>query len=432
MNFLKPLLLVLCTLASQVHAQTTLELTKVVGGLNKPLAMVQPNGDPRLFIVEQEGLIKVLENGVITGVFLDLSSKLVKLNKEYDERGVLGLAFHPNFKQNGRFFVAFSAPIDQQTLSTLPTYSHINVIEEFTVPKNPSKKLTAASGKRIMSIPWPHMNHNGHWIGFGSDAKLYVATGDGGYSSEWSPESIAESYNSQKLDNYFGKILRIDIDRKSKGKSYAIPADNPMTKLKSALPEIWAFGLRDPWRCSFDTAGAKHLFCGDVQQDNYESIKIISKGKNMGWPVVEGRMHCFNWESSLSKSVSCDKADINPAILDYANCTAIPENCKGISVTGGFIYRGSNPQLSGKYIFGDWSKRFDQNDGQIFIASEKNKDEWAMESPVVTMQNMPANNKLPFVLAFAQDAKGEVYVLTAVQSKRNTVFDDAIYMIKAN
>ena len=136
MNFLKPVLLVLCTLASQVHAQTTLELTKVVGGLNKPLAMVQPNGDPRLFIVEQEGLIKVLENGVITDVFLDLSSKLVKLNKEYDERGVLGLAFHPNFKQNGRFFVAFSAPIDQQTLSTLPTYSHINVIEEFTVPKN--------------------------------------------------------------------------------------------------------------------------------------------------------------------------------------------------------------------------------------------------------------------------------------------------------
>jgi hypothetical protein len=205
-----------------------------------------------------------------------------------------------------------------------------------------------------------------------------------------------------------------------------------MIQLKSALPEIWAFGLRDPWRCSFDTAGAKHLFCGDVQQDHYESIKIISKGKNMGWPVVEGRMRCFNWESSLSKSVSCDKADINPAILDYANCTAIPENCKGISVTGGFIYRGANPQLSGKYIFGDWSKRFDQNDGQIFIASEKNKDEWAMESPVVTMQNMPANNKLPFVLAFAQDAKGEVYVLTALQSKRNAVFDDAIYMIKAN
>jgi glucose/arabinose dehydrogenase len=432
MNFLKPLLLVLCTLASQVHAQTTLELTKVVGGLNKPLAMVQPNGDPRLFIVEQEGLIKVLENGVITDVFLDLSSKLVKLNKEYDERGVLGLAFHPNFKQNGRFFVAFSAPIDQQTLSTLPTYSHINVIEEFTVPKNPSKKLTAASGKRIMSIPWPHMNHNGHWIGFGSDGKLYAATGDGGYSNVWSPESIAESYNSQKLDNYFGKILRIDIDRKSKGKSYAIPADNPMTKLKSALPEIWAFGLRDPWRCSFDTKGSKQLICGDVQEDSFESIKIIQKGKNMGWPIVEGQMRCFSWENPQASKDNCDKSAINPAVIEYPNCSAVPNGCKGISVAGGYIHRGKSSKLNGKYIFGDWSKRFDQNDGQIFVASPSKTGSWSMLNTRIEMREPTANGKLPYILSFAQDSKGNVYALTAVNSKRNKVFEDAIYMVKAD
>ena len=430
MNFFKLTVVVFCLSIFNISAETSIELTKVVGGLNKPLAMVQPKGDPRLFIVEQDGLIKVLENGVITGALVDLSSKLVSQNKDYDERGLLGLAFHPNFKQNGRFFVAYSSPIDEQTQSIYPKYSHINVIEEFIAPKNSSQKVSPDSGKRILSIPWPHMNHNGHWISFGPDNKFYVATGDGGYANEWTPETIADSYNSQKLDNYFGKILRIDVDRKSNNKAYSIPSDNPMVKLKSALPEIWAFGMRDPWRCSFDTAGSKHLFCGDVQQDNYESIKIIAKGKNMGWPVVEGRMHCFNWESSRTKSVSCDKAGINPAILDYANCTAIPENCKGISVTGGYMHRGSNAKLNGKYIFGDWSKRFDQNDGQIFIASANAKDEWTMETPVVTMTGMPSNQKLPYILAFAQDAKGDVYVLTALQSKRNTVFDDAIYLIK--
>lgn len=430
MRFCKPFMLIALALFTNVYAETKLELAKVVGGLNKPLAMAQAKGDNRLFVLEQEGLIKVLEKGAITDVILDLTQRIVPLNKDYDERGLLGLAFHPNFMQNRKFYVAFSVPIDEDSLKTYPNYSHINVIEEFIAPKNNTEKVKPNSGRRITTLPWPHFNHNGHWIGFGPDNKLYVSTGDGGYKTEWTPETIADSYNSQKLDNYFGKILRIDVDAKDIGKSYKIPTDNPMVKLKSALPEIWAFGLRDPWRCSFDTAGSKQLFCGDVQQDSYESIKIIIKGKNMGWPVVEGIMRCFNWESSQSAPTKCEKENINPAIIEYPNCTAVPQQCKGISVAGGYVYRGTNAKLFGKYIFGDWSKRFDQNDGQIFIASSSNQNNWSMEFPSVTMKEMPANNKLPYILAFAQDSKGEIYVLTATKSKRNTVPDDAIYIIK--
>ena len=413
-----------------VFAQTSIELVKVAGNLNKPLAMVQPTGDSRLFIIEQDGLIKILENGIITGIFLDLSKKIVKLNKDYDERGLLGLAFHPDFKNNGRFFVAYSAPIEQYKSTVIQgDYSHVNAIEEFTAASRTPGLVNPDSGKLIQALPWPHFNHNGHWIGFGPDHKLYIATGDGGYANEWAPASKAHNYNSQKLDNYFGKILRLDIDQKIEGKSYTIPPDNPVIKITGALPEIWSFGLRDPWRCSFDQAGSQRLFCGDVQQDSFEAVKIIVKGENMGWPVVEGRMHCFNWESPRAHGLDCDKTGINPAIIEYPNCTAVPAGCKGISVTGGFVNRGSNPKLQGKYIFGDWSKRFDQNDGQIFLATASSGGEWSMESPQVSMQNMPPNKKLPFVLAFAKDSKGEVYVLTELHRNRNVYFEDAIYMI---
>lgn len=414
-------------------AQTSIELVKVAGDLNKPLAMVQPAGDSRLFIIEQDGLIKILENGKITGIFLDLSKKIVALNKDYDERGLLGLAFHPDFKNNGRFFVSYSAPLERHQGVAIPAdYSHVNVVEEFKATSGIAGTVNPDSGKLIQSLPWPHFNHNGHWIGFGPDRKLYIATGDGGYASEWVPAAKAHNYNSQKLDNYFGKILRLDVDRKIEGKSYTVPPDNPFINNIGALPEIWSYGLRDPWRCSFDQAGSQHLFCGDVQQDSFEAVKIIVKGENMGWPVVEGRMRCFNWDSPRAHDLDCNKSSINPAILEYPNCTAVPTGCKGISVTGGYVNRGSDPKLQGKYIFGDWSKRFDQNDGQIFLARTGSGGQWLMESPQVSMKNMPPNKKLPFVLAFAQDSNGDVYVLTALHSKRNAVFEDAIYLIKAD
>jgi glucose/arabinose dehydrogenase len=424
------LLIAFFCVSTSAWAETPIQLVKVVGGLNKPLAMVQPQGDSRMFIMEHEGLIKILEDGKITQTLLDLTSKVVPFNSDYSETGLLGLALHPNFQKNGKFYVAYSAPLGSDKTIAPPGFSHLNVVEEFVVGKNQKTPVDPNSGKRIHSLAWPHFNHNGHWIGFGPDQMLYISTGDGGYKAEWTDKKA--NYNSQKLDNYFGKILRIDVSQISKDKSYRVPADNPMVKVPDALPEIWAFGLRDPWRCSFDTKGSKQLICGDVQEDSFESIKIIEKGKNMGWPIVEGQMRCFSWENPQVHKDNCDKSAINPAVIEYPNCSAVPTGCKGISVAGGYVHRGSSAQLNGKYIFGDWSKRFDQNDGQIFVASPTKKGAWSMVNTRIQMSEPMANGKLPYVLAFAQDAKGNVYALTAVNSKRNMVFEDAIYLVKAD
>ena len=416
--------------SSNAWAETPIQLLKVVGGLNKPLAMVQPHGESRMFIMEHEGLIKVLEDGKITHTLLAVSSIVLPFNSDYSEAGLLGMAIHPNFKKNGKIYVAYSAPIGSDNTVAPEGYSHLNVVEEFVVSKTSKNRIDPNSGKRVHSLPWPNFNHNGHWIGFGPDQMLYISTGDGGYKAEWTEKKA--NYNSQKLDNYFGKILRIDVSQSTKDKPYRIPADNPMVKVAQALPEIWAYGLRDPWRCSFDTKGRKQLFCGDVQEDSFESIKIIEKGKNMGWPIVEGHMRCFSWENPQISKDNCDKSAINPAIIEYPNCSAVPAGCKGISVAGGFIDRSNSTKLHGKYIFGDWSKRFDQNDGQIFVASPSKDGAWSMVNTQIRMSEPTTNGKLPYILSFAQDLKGNVYALTAVNSRRNKVFEDAIYLVQAD
>lgn len=422
--------LVACVCVSTTAwAETPIQLIKVVDGLNKPLAMVQPQGESRMFIMEHEGLIKVLEDGKITHTLLDLTSKILPFNSDYSEAGLLGMAIHPNFQKNGKIYVAYSAPLGSDNTVAPDGYSHLNVVEEFVVSKSSKNRIDPNSGKRVHSLPWPNFNHNGHWIGFGPDQMLYISTGDGGYKAEWTEKKA--NYNSQNLDNYFGKILRIDVSQSTKSKPYRVPTDNPMVKVPQALPEIWAFGLRDPWRCSFDSKGSKQLICGDVQEDSYESIKIIEKGKNMGWPIVEGQMRCFSWENPQVQKENCNKSAINPAVIEYPNCSAVPAGCKGISVAGGYIHRGSSSQLHGKYIFGDWSKRFDQNDGQIFVASPTKTGSWSMVNTRIEMSEPTANGKLPYILAFGQDSKGNVYALTAVNSKRNKVMEDAIYMVKA-
>jgi len=422
--------LVAClSVSTGAWAETPIQLVKVVGGLNKPLAMAQPQGDSRMFIMEHEGLIKVLEDGKITHTLLDLTSKVLPFNSDYSEAGLLGMAIHPNFQKNGKIYVAYSAPLGSDNTVAPAGYSHLNVVEEFVVSKSSKNRIDPNSGKRVHSLPWPNFNHNGHWIGFGPDQMLYISTGDGGYKAEWTEKKA--NYNSQNLDNYFGKILRIDVSQSTKSKPYRVPADNPMVKVPQALPEIWAFGLRDPWRCSFDSKESKQLICGDVQEDSYESIKIIEKGKNMGWPIVEGQMRCFSWENPQVQKENCDKSAINPAVIEYPNCSAVPAGCKGISVAGGYIHRGSSSQLHGKYIFGDWSKRFDQNDGQVFVASPTKTGSWSMVNTRIEMSEPTANGKLPYILAFGQDSKGNVYALTAVNSKRNKVMEDAIYMVKA-
>jgi glucose/arabinose dehydrogenase len=408
-------------------AQAQIKLEKVASGLNAPLAMVQPPGDARMFIIEQYGRIRVLEGGQLKSTpFLDVRSKIKTLFHDFDERGLLGIAFHPKFKDNGKFYIAYSAHLDfQADLGQMLWYDHSNVVEEYTVSSTDKNVADPSSARRILTTSWPQFNHNGHWIGFGPDGMLYVSLGDGGYANDWGIGHNVTIGNGQDLTTNLGKILRIDVDARSPGKPYGIPPDNPWAGKKEANAEIWAYGVRNPWRCSFDMGStAAELYCGDVQQNSYEAIKLIGKGQNMGWRRVEGMMRCFDYQKPDDHPANCDKAGITPAIIEYNNCTAKPDGCKGISVTGGYVYRGSNAAWKGKYFFGDWSKSFGEMDGQIFVGTKGGDGKWTME--VAKVANM--TGKLPYVLAFAQDAAGEVYVLTSITTGPNGSLD-TIYKI---
>ena len=407
--------------AGAVQADVNVKLEPFVTGVNTPLAMVQPKGDDRLFVVEQFGRIRIIRDGELQATpFLDIRNKIVNLFSDFDERGMLGLAFHPDFKSNGRFYVAYSAHLDfQGDLGKEFWWDHTNVVSEFKVSADDPDAADPASERILSSIDWPQFNHNGHWIDFGSDGKLYISTGDGGYANDWGIGHNVTEGNGQDLTTNMGKILRIDVDGD-------VPGDNPFAGDNNANPEIWAYGLRNPWRCSFDMGGDGALFCGDVQQNSYEEISVIEKGGNYGWRKVEAT-HCFDYTKPDDHPSSCDTSGMTMPILEYQNCTAKPDGCKGISVTGGYVYRGSHSDWDGKYIFGDWSKSFAEMDGQLFVASSSGGS-WSMEHMKVT--NMDGN--VPYILAFAQDAGGEVYALTSITTGPVGTLDTIYKIVPAN
>ena len=388
-----------------------IKLEPYVSGLNAPLAMVQPDGDDRKFVVEQFGRVRIIDGSgkLAAEPFLDIRNLIITQFSDFDERGLLGLAFHPEFKDNGKFYVAFSGHLDfDADLGKEFWWSHTNTVAEFTVSENDPNKANPASMKVITAIDWPQFNHNGHWIGFGPDGMLYISTGDGGYANDWGIGHNVTEGNGQDLSTMLGKILRVDVDSPADGKNYGVPADNPFVGQDGAAPEIYAYGLRNPWRCSFDTGDGK-LMCGDVQQNSYEEIDIIEKGGNYGWRVMEAT-HCFDFAAPDDHPAACDKADLIEPVLEYNNCTAKPDGCLGISITGGYVYRGSNADWDGKYIFGDWSQSFATMKGQIFVGTPGDDGTWEMSETEVT--NMEGER--PYILAFGQDADGEVYALTSI------------------
>ena len=389
--------------AGIAEAQVKVKLEPYVTGVNSPLAMVQPAGDDRKFVIEQWGRVMMIDaDGELSSTpFLDIRNLVVDRHPDFDERGLLGLAFHPDFANNGKFYVAYSGELDfQGDLGQMLWYSHNNVVSEYTVSKDDPDVADPKSGRVLSSIPWPQFNHNGHWIGFGPDGMLYISTGDGGYANDWGIGHNVLEGNGQDLTTPLGKMLRIDPA------TGAAPPDNPFVGNEDALDTIWAYGLRNPWRCSFDMGGENQLFCGDVQQNSFEEIDIIAKGDNLGWRKREAS-HCFDYQNPDNHPAECDTTGMVDPILEYNNCTAQPDGCKGISITGGYVYRGANKDWDGKYIFGDWSKSFATMDGQIFIGT-KGADGWTMEVADTGM------DKTPYILAFGQDNDGEVYALTSI------------------
>jgi glucose/arabinose dehydrogenase len=396
-----------CALAPHVvSAEVIVNLQVAADGLTAPLNLVTPpDGTKRRFITEQIGVIKILmpDGKILDEPFLNIRHRIPKLHQDFDERGLLGLAFHPDFKNNGRFFVAYSGLLPgDSTLDKVVWYDHTNYVAEYRVSKTDPNKADPLSERILSKIDWPQFNHNGHWIGFGPDGFLYISTGDGGYANDWGIGHNVTKGNGQDLTSLNGKILRIDVNG---SEPYGIPADNPFVNRQDAKPEIWAYGFRNPWRCSFDMGAGKELYCADVGQNSFEEVNIVAKGGNHGWRVKEGK-HCFDYVNPNTHLASCESAGMVDPIIEYNNCN-VTQDCKGLSITGGYVYRGSHQPWQGKYFFGDWSKQFGIRDGQMFVATNSGGT-WSMED--VRVGNMPTFNS--YVLAFAQDADGEVYVLT--------------------
>jgi glucose/arabinose dehydrogenase len=343
-----------------------LTLTTVVSGLSNPLDLQRPPGDNRFFVVEQRGTIRIIENGaLLAGNFLDIQSLT---NFDGAEQGLLGLAFHPNYSTNRLFYVNYTRNRSDMT------NPQETVIAEFqTLAGNPNQ-ADPLSERVLLTVPARFTNHKGGQLVFGPDHLLYLGLGDGGSGGD-------PNNHGQSLTTLLAKILRIGVDPPfSPGLQYAIPADNPFTG-GAGSPEIWAYGLRNPWRFSFERGGTR-LFCGDVGQDSWEEVDLITKGGNFGWNVMEGN-HCFN------PSSGCDMSGKVLPIAEYSHS-------EGIAIIGGYVYKGSAiTSLANAYIFADLN-------GKIWSLTEAPANTWTRTLLLSTGRA---------ITSFGQDAAGEVYVV---------------------
>jgi glucose/arabinose dehydrogenase len=280
-----------------------------------------PDDSGRLFVVEQGGTIRVLTPGATTQapVYLDIRDRVLFSG----ERGLLALTFHPNFESNGFFYVNYTRSGDGAT-----------TISRFKASPASSNSVNASSEKVLLNVDQPFTNHNGGQVAFGADGYLYIALGDGGSGGD----PLGHGQNRSTL---LGSILRIDVDRSSGSRNYSIPSDNPFAgNTRGFKEEIYAYGLRNPWRISFDRPTGR-LWCGDVGQGAREEVDIIENGGNYGWNIMEGSL-CY------SPSENCDRTGLTLPVDDYGRTL-------GASITGGYVYRGAlNPALEGLYIFGDF------------------------------------------------------------------------------
>jgi glucose/arabinose dehydrogenase len=361
-------LLVSCTptTSGDLGPSGEVSLVPVAAGLDNPLYLTNSGLGNDLYVVEKTGKVKILENAGSTPrstPFLDIASQLDVGNPldTTGERGLLSIAFHPKYATNGFVFAYFTTKDGHLTIS------------RFTA--NPSTKIVdAGSQKPLLSIPHPRENHNGGQLQFGLDGFLYIATGDGGGGGD--PDG-----NGQNKQTLLGKILRIDVDS---GTPYGIPNDNPF-KNGGGAPEVWAFGLRNPWRFSFDRA-TRDLWIGDVGQGAFEEVNFTPKGssapRNYGWKITEGK--------SCYEASSCDKTGLEVPVHDYSHAN------DNVSITGGYVYRGTvSPKIFGKYIYADFGS------GRIWSLS-KSAGNFVNALEMDTNQN---------ISSFGEGADGELYVV---------------------
>ena len=407
-------------LLSTASAAPTIRLEVAAEGLTSPVAFAAPNdGTKRRFIVEQVGRIKILmpDGTLEPEPFLDLQAKLVPLVNIFDERGLLGLTFHPEFKTNGRFFVYYSAPLRSNApLRPRLYWNHTAHVSEFKVSKDDPNQANLISERILLQVDQPQFNHNGGGIAFGPDGFLYISVGDGGYANDKAIGHPAGG-NAQDMSTHLGKILRIDVNS---GDPYGIPSDNPFVGNDDARAEIYAYGFRNSWRISFDAGGKLGLLAADVGQNSWEEVNVVTKGGNYGWNRMEGT-HCFDPDNPNEHPKQCadtsNGTSLTKPVIEYPNLKT-QSNGAGISITGGYVYRGNAiPALQGQYVFGDWSTKFRSPDGRLFTAKPATDpgSMWKMEELKISGLPASAEGRLgAFVLSFGEDMDRELYVLTSV------------------
>ena len=338
-----------------------LKLQAVAEGLVEPVFATAPEGDSRLFIVERNGRIRILANGALLAEpFLDIRSRVNFVG----ERGMLSMTFHPEYSSNGRFFVYYVDPLGDIA------------IERFA--SAPGSNVAGASEGIVLGIPHGRSEHHGGLAAFGPDGKLYFATGDGGCCGD-------PSNNAQDLSSLLGKILRIDVTTFP----FTIPPDNPWVGVAGARAEIWAVGLRSPWRFAFDLPTGT-LLLGDVGQDSHEEINIVpasAAGLNYGWPLMEA-------EACYRPATNCDPGGtLTLPAVQY-------EHTLGCSVIGGYVYRGAAmPELSGRYLYSDYCEGWLRS----FEVTANGAGEHRVWSDV----------HLPGAVSFGRDGAGELYLIGA-------------------
>src|SRR5262245_29642516 len=404
-------------------AAQNLALEPVVDGLTAPLHLEEPaDGSGRKFIVQQNGVVQVLgpDGRLLPEPFLDLRPRLLPLEQNFEERGLLGFALHPQFARNGRLFATYSAPLRP---GAPERWNHTRRVSEFSADPGNATKIDAASERILLEIDWPSRKHNGGGLAFGSDGFLYIGLGDGGISHGIGKKVLWEAFEvpaqaltwdglAQDTESLFGKILRIDIDRGFPG--YAIPRDNPFAS-GSGKKEVWAWGFRNPFRIAFDRNDGSLLVTA-VAETLWEAAYRVQGPGNFGWPLMEGT-HCVDRLKPRQPPATCATQDaagnrIMLPVVEYPNMQASHPDTKlgvagvGTAITGAIIYRGrAIPALAGKLVVSDWSAAFRQPSGQIFIAdpSPDGGQLWPYRRALQIDSR---------IIGLAEDRAGEIHVLT--------------------
>ena len=410
--------------ATAAQAQA-LALRPIAKDLVAPIQLEElPDGSARMLVVQQNGLVRVMlpSGGMAEAPFLDLRSQMLPLVNDFEERGLLGFALHPQFARNGRFVVTYSAPL---RASAPKSWNHTRRVSEFHLKPGTLGPVDPTTERVLLEQDWPSRKHNGGALAFGPDGLLYIGFGDSGASHGIGPKVLHEAFDvpaelliwdhlAQDLHSLYGKVLRIDVDRGYP--SYAIPPGNPLADGRKGRPEVYAWGFRNPYRIAFDGNGSGDFYITATAETLWEAAYRVRRPGNFGWPLIEGA-HCVDRLKPREPPASCARVDatgqpLEMPVVEYPNMQVQHPASKlgiqgvGTAITGARVYRGQSiPQLRGQLIFSDWSAAFRQPSGQLFVAraNEQAGALWPFERALQIDSR---------IIGLAEDRAGEIYVLT--------------------